>query len=416
MTITRKIFLTNTIFICAALSMLMLVNTVILRTFSNHVQPGPPEINKLFQDSNDFISSLELDTLQDELADSGYELLVVKNTYRDTVTRDIDEQTRNINAFNIINLVSSLLTILILCLISLYVSNRLKREIMIPLNLLSSASKRVKKQDWSQLIQYKNKDEYTEVCNSFDEMLLHLQEEEKRKSSYEHARTEMIAGISHDLRTPLTSVRGYLKGIMDGVASTVEKQQQYISIAYRKACEMDILLQKLFDLSTIEFGKMPMNFQETEFISFTKNYIKNKKEQPEHEIHFQLEHPAHPISLWIDQEQIHRILENLTENAMKYCNDEDLKISIQIKEDAEFCILEFSDNGQGVSEEDLPFLFQRFWRADKSRENTATSGNGLGLSITKHVMKAHHGSVYAKSENGLTIGLKFRKNTLDKEK
>ncbi len=383
MSISRRIFLTNTIFIFASLLMLMLVNTIILNITSKEIDGRYAQFEQQLQDGSFRPETLDLENIRE----NQNHLLRMKN----------------------LNLLSSIITIVLLCFTSLFVSRWLKRQIMIPLDMLSHAAQRVEKGEWSELIHYSNKDEYTNVCNAFDKMQLRLQEDQQLKQRYEDSRTEMIAGISHDLRTPLTSIRGFMKGIMDGVADTPEKQQQYLSIAYNKSYEIEVLLQRLMDLSSMEFGTVPMLFEQVDFANYLKDYIREKKQEFGDSISFSMEFPARPIFLSIDKGQIHRVLENLIDNSRKYAKTALLEIHIIIKEEQDKLVVEFKDNGQGVPIEELPFLFDRFWRSDKARAATSCKGNGLGLSIIKHIIHAHKGSVYATMEDGFTIVFCFPK-------
>ena len=199
----------------------------------------------------------------------------------------------------------------------------------------------------------------------------------------------MVGGISHDLRTPLTSIRGYIKGVLDGVADTPEKKEMYLRTAYESTGEMNSLLQKLFDFSRMESGQMP--------------------------------------DVLLDVDQVPRIFDNLLENSIKYAKVCPVKIDIRIYEKREKTdmpggqkecvtgeednvaerkgvILEWKDNGQGVPEEKLPHIFERFYRCDESRNE---KGSGVGLYVVQYIMERHHGTVKAENDNGLKIQLFF---------
>lgn len=134
-------------------------------------------------------------------------------------------------------------------------------RVLRPLNALTRGANRIENGDFSQPIDYDGNDEFAHVCAAFNHMQEYLLKERQKNAAYETARTDMIAGISHDLRTPLTSVKGYIKGLRDGVANTPEKQEQYLSIAYQKACDMAVLLEKLFFFSKLETGNLPLSFK-----------------------------------------------------------------------------------------------------------------------------------------------------------
>ncbi len=396
MTIRRRIFLTNTLLICAALLSLMFVNTIVIRLFSDTPSSQPVQGEMGIE-----LESIDLEEINDQLNDTGYHVIVVDNEYR--------ESQENFQNLRVANTVVSAITIVILFIFALYITSKLSKHILEPLNSLSEAARRIQNNDLTESIQYNRNDEFAIVCESFDQMQAHLLKEQEISTNYERSRTNMIAGISHDLRTPLTSIKGYLKGVIDGVANTPEKQLQYISIAYRKSTDMEVLLQKLFYLSTMETGNLSMYFQKADLVEFVKRFVEYKREENEENIQFTLEYPAHPCYVSFDKEQMSRVLENLMENAVKYGQVEGRKlvIRIDIREDTGDIILEFADNGPGMLKEEVPFIFERFWRSDIARDSSSVKGNGLGLSIIKHIIKMHKGSVYATSFEGLTVGIRI---------
>ena len=154
--------------------------------------------------------------------------------------------------------VSGLAAIGVIWLFSVVFARYQLRQIMRPVNALTAGAKRVEQGDLSTPVAYQGRDEFTSVCAAFDQMQRHLLEEREKNAAYERARTDLVAGISHDLRTPLTSVKGYIKGMRDGVANTPEKQERYLDIAYRKSCDMERLLQRLLYFSRLETGNLPM--------------------------------------------------------------------------------------------------------------------------------------------------------------
>jgi hypothetical protein len=155
--------------------------------------------------------------------------------------------------------------------------------------------------------------------------------ERQKTAAYEKARTDLIAGISHDLRTPLTSVKGYIKGLQDGVAITPEKQERYLSIAYRKACDIDLLLQKLFYFSDLETGKLPLSLRSQDLGDFAHQFAVNMQSELEQKnIKIIVDATSGPHPVGIDTEQMNRVLINLTENAIKYANVDSLVLRISV--------------------------------------------------------------------------------------
>ena len=280
------------------------------------------------------------------------------------------------------------------------------RHIMRPVNALADAARRVEAGDYTQPVGYDGKDEFTAVCAAFEQMQRHLLEEREKNAAYERARTDLVAGISHDLRTPLTSVQGYLKGLRDGVANTEEKRARYLDIAYRKAHDMDRLLQRLFDFSRLETGSLPLSPVRTDLGEFAREYARSAAgELAEKGGRFVLRGAPAPHPVRMDREQMKRVLDNLTENALRYAGAEELVLTLTVWRGQDMEKLRFADNGRGVPEEQLPHLFEQFWRGDQSRGKTSGEGSGLGLYIVKYIVEAQGGAVAAWNDGGLVIEL-----------
>ena len=278
------------------------------------------------------------------------------------------------------------------------------RHIMRPVNALADAARRVEAGDYTKPVGYDGKDEFTAVCAAFEQMQRHLLEEREKNAAYERARTELVAGISHDLRTPLTSVQGYLKGLRDGVANTEEKKARYLDIAYRKAHDMDRLLQRLFDFSRLETGSLPLSPVRTDLGEFAREYARGAAgELAEKGGRFVLRGAPAPHPVRMDREQMKRVLDNLTENALRYAGAEELVLTLTVWRGQDMEKLRFADNGRGVPEEQLPHLFEQFWRADQARSTKGGEGAGLGLYIVRHIIQAHGGTITAKNDGGLAF-------------
>ena len=280
------------------------------------------------------------------------------------------------------------------------------KHILRPVNALADAARRIEAGDYSQSVGYDGQDEFTSVCAAFEHMQRHLLLEREKNAAYEKARTDLVAGISHDLRTPLTSVKGYLKGLRDGVANTPEKQRQYLDIAYRKACDMDVLLQRLFYFSKLETGNLPLSPVAADLWRFVEGFVRDSAgelEQRGGAIRLKGVPTPHPVR--IDTEQMYRVLTNLTENALRYAGSEALVLTLTLWRERDRERLRFADNGRGVPDEDLPHLFEQFWRGDQSRGGQSGEGSGLGLYIVKYIVEAHGGTITARNDGGLVFEL-----------
>lgn len=290
------------------------------------------------------------------------------------------------------------------------------RSIIAPLRTLAAAAARISEGDLerSAIVKAGSRDELGELARSFEHMRLSLVEARDRQVQYEQNRQELIASISHDLKTPLTSIRGYVKGIQDGIASSKEKLAHYLHIIEQTANRMDRLIDELFLYSKLDLQRQPFQFEPVKLSAFFNDCIE------ELSYHYQLDEQAGRIELYCDdalhnvaladRDQLRRAVVNLVDNSIKY-NDKCYKhIAIYIKEQAQSLQVEIRDNGQGIAEDQLPYIFESFYRADTSR-NSEAGGSGLGLSIVKKIIEAHEGSIWANSrlQEGTSIYFTLKK-------
>ena len=306
--------------------------------------------------------------------------------------------------------------ILVIASLSMVSTHFQIKYVLRPVNALTQAARRIEQGDFSQPVGYTGQDEFTAVCAAFEHMQRHLLHEREKNAAYEQARTDLVAGISHDLRTPLTSVKGYIKGLRDGVANTPAKQEQYLDIAYRKACDMDVLLQRLFYFSKLETGNLPLFPVSADLGEFVRGFVRDTAGELEQQGgQFLLRGAPCPHPVRIDTEQMYRVLANLTENALRYSGAQPLVITITIWRERDMERIRFADNGQGVAEEALPHLFEQFWRGDQSRGGKGGEGSGLGLYIVRYIVQAHGGTICARNDGGLVfeIGLPCEEDAPD---
>lgn len=300
--------------------------------------------------------------------------------------------------------ISGLVAIGMIVLLSILLARTQIRRIMRPVNALTQAAKRVEAGDLSTPVDYGGQDEFSAVCAAFDHMQEHLLQEREKSALYEKARTDLVAGISHDLRTPLTSVKGYIKGMRDGVANTPEKREQYLDVAYRKACDMERLLQRLFYFSRMETGNLPLSLTPVDLGEFVARFAREAQEELAESggrVVLRGAPAAHPVRM--DQEQMYRVLSNLKENALRYSGADPLVLTLTVWRQGDRECLRFGDNGRGVPPEQLPHLFEQFWRGDSARSSRGGEGSGLGLYIVQYIVQAHGGTVQAKNDRGLVI-------------
>lgn len=294
-----------------------------------------------------------------------------------------------------------------LCLLSLVVTNGLltffvSRSIIQPISRLKAAAQSIKNGHFDHSISPEKKDEIGELTQMFEEMRLKLNESFAIQKQYEENRKELIAHISHDLKTPITSIKGYVEGLRDGVADTPEKQSRYIQTIYAKSFDLDRLIDELFLFSKLDLGKLPFEFEMIDLRNYLSDFIE--------ELSFDLEEKGVFVSfsaddyqkafVKIDRDKFKRVLANIVTNSVKYMDKVSKELKFTLCTDSNKVELTIADNGPGISEESLPYVFDQFYRADQSRSQL-TGGSGLGLSIARMIVEGHNGSIKAESEEGL---------------
>ena len=258
-------------------------------------------------------------------------------------------------------------------------------------------------------IDTKGHDEISELSESFEAMRKRLQMNAQEKLDAEQEHRMLISNIAHDLKTPITAIKGYSEGILDGVADTPEKQERYLKTIYNKANEMNTLINELTLYSNIDTNKIPYNFHKLN----VKDYFTDCMEELEMDLenqHMQLtffNYVDEDTLMIADPEQLGRVIHNIIGNAIKYMRAEEPSfISMRIKDVGDFIQVEIEDNGKGISNKDLPYIFDRFYRADASR-NSAAGGSGIGLSIVKKIIEDHGGKIWATSKENVGTVMYF---------
>ena len=307
-------------------------------------------------------------------------------------------------------LTMGLLTIALIVIVYNRISNQLLHRLLTPVDVLVDAAERVGAGDLSRPVVNEAPGELAPVIEAFNEMQRNLLSERERMAAYEKSRADLMAGISHDLRTPLTAVKGYIKGLRDGVANTPEKQARYLEVAYRRAGDMEALLHRLFLLSRMETGSLELNLEEVELEELLQSLVSDlKKELALKYISIEFEADGGRHTARVDVELLTRAMVNLAENAVKYAKADPLELKVVLRSEADGEHLLFSDNGQGVAEEEIPRLFEEFWRGDAARFGGRKNGSGLGLYIVQYIAQLHGGNVRAFNQDGLVIEMMFPK-------
>lgn len=276
------------------------------------------------------------------------------------------------------------------------------KRILVPLDKMRIATKKIADGNFDYELDEKDFVEIPFLYNDFEKMRIKLKENEEEKILSENASRELVSNISHDLKTPLTAIRGYVEGILDGVASSPQKVRDYLTTIYNKTNDMTKLIDELLYYSRVSGNEFSYNFEKTNVKDFFDDYVKDLYlELDTIKINFSYSANVDADTVIdIDREQIKRALNNIVANAVKYMDKEDPEIHFRVKETMDAINIRISDNGRGIDEKDLPHIFERFYRSDASR-NTKLGGSGIGLSIVKKVIENHEGSVVAMSKSGV---------------
>lgn len=276
------------------------------------------------------------------------------------------------------------------------------KRILVPLDKMRIATKKIADGNFDYELDEKDFVEIPFLYNDFEKMRIKLKENEEEKILSENASRELVSNISHDLKTPLTAIRGYVEGILDGVASSPQKVRDYLTTIYNKTNDMTKLIDELLYYSRVSGNEFSYNFEKTNVKEFFDDYVKDLYlELDTIKINFSYSANVDADTMIdIDREQIKRALNNIVANAVKYMDKEDPEIHFRVKETIDAINIRISDNGRGIDEKDLPHIFERFYRSDASR-NTKLGGSGIGLSIVKKVIENHEGSVVAISKSGV---------------
>lgn len=294
------------------------------------------------------------------------------------------------------------------------------KRIMHPINYLKAATSNIRDGNLDSQIIEDGDEEIKELCNDFEIMRVRLKDSVTMKNKYDENRKLIVSSISHDLKTPITSIKGYVEGILDGVANTEEKVFDYLKIINMKADYMNIIIDDLLLHSKLDLNQIPYNFESTDIVNYFEDCIcECEGELKKYNIDMSLDNQLVTTRLVkIDREKLRRVIINIIDNARKYMDKEHGKINIELRETNASIIIEIRDNGMGIDEEEVNKIFNRFYRIDKSRNET--KGSGLGLAIAKQIVEDHKGRIWAISHGNegtsilMTLG-KNRGNSADYE-
>ena len=294
------------------------------------------------------------------------------------------------------------------------------KKVQSPLEILEVGVKNISDGNLSYRINYSSNDEFLPICNAFNSMAARLAELSAAQKKDEKNRRELIAGISHDLRTPLTSIKAYVEGLRDGIADTDEKRKKYMATILLKTDEIITMTERLFMFSKLDLDEYPFSAEKFDAAEEIKKIVQSFSEDYGEKLLIKTDFSAldknksgdenenENAEVIFDKIQFRNALANIVENSIKYCGKEKCAVKISCGRRGGFAEISVLDNGPGVPDGALEKLFDVFYRADSAR-SPRKKGSGLGLAITAKVCQHFGGTIFAENatEKDELSGLKI---------
>ncbi|MDT2740614.1 ATP-binding protein [Enterococcus canintestini] len=327
-----------------------------------------------------------------------YIVLLVNQNYHNFLEEELvdHKELLEVTFFSVL-----ILTVLFVTLTNVFLARFIYRPISHALDTLTNGVTEIASGNLDWRIDYSNQDEFKSVVTNFNEMASRLQDMAATQEKNDENQKELIAGISHDLRTPLTAIKAYVEGIEQGVANTPTMQKKYLNIISKKTDDLNHLVNQLFLFSKVNIGDYPANLTRVNIGNFISQFVNSvKDEYRQRGLQLYIEISSYEDYVAVDQNELRTVFINFLENTLKYGNKENNRLFISQFRQENQVIIKFEDNGPGVAEEQLTNIFDVFYRGDKARTQP-NRGSGLGLAIAKKMIEIQFGKIYAgKSKYG----------------
>ncbi len=292
--------------------------------------------------------------------------------------------------------------IIVLVIFDIMLTTWVNNGVFLHIKKLNKAMEHIAEGDFDYVLDAQSVEgEIAELYKSYEDMRLKLKDSSEDKIKEEATNMELISNITHDLKTPITSIKGYAEGILDGVADTDEKKERYIRTIYDKTKDLDRLLNELTYYSGIDSNRIPYTFHRINVGDFFADCVEEVGMDLDNKnIKLNYENLLQPGTRIIaDPIQLRKVIDNIIGNSVKYMDKPNGQIDIRLLDAVDSVRIEIEDNGKGIATKDLGNIFERFFRTDASR-NSSQGGSGIGLSIVKKIIEDHGGYIWATSKEG----------------
>ncbi len=306
-----------------------------------------------------------------------------------------------------ITLVVFMLSLLAANLVMYY---KITRDLINPLLHLRDGLKEMSVGNFTHTFTHTSMDEIGDITSYIQEVQNRLQTYINQITTHQQNNLELITSISHDLRTPITTILGYTEGILDNVADTPEKKTNYLLKIKNKTIELDNLIDQLLLSAKLDLNKISYQFEPTDLFCYIKDMMDEIKiDFDNNQMALTFTETEGPFFVALDRMRFKRVVLNIVTNSIRYKREGFGQFSVQFQAVADSVVVSFSDDGQGIDKEKLPFIFNSFYRCDDSRQETS-SGSGLGLSIARLIVEGHGGKIWARSKagEGTTINISLK--------
>jgi signal transduction histidine kinase len=374
MTIKRRLFISNIILLVVIAAGFMLFGSVIRYIVRETLRNNSPNLFTVLNTENDFEKMMTIDS---------------------SFLRSFSIAFLALAAFIVIT--------------NIIITRRMIRNIIMPLNILSIGAAQIRDSNLSFRIEYTKDDEFRLCCTTFNDMAARLETMIRAREKDENARRELIAGMSHDLRTPLTSIKAYLEGLEKGVADTPEKQKKYMDTIRSKTNDLEKIINQLFLFSKLDLKEFPMNIQTITTENIIQGLYDDYAEEYQHKGLAIITGTVTNEIVTADISWIRTVFVNILENSAKYKTKSTGTIVISSnhinRPSGRMAEIHLLDDGPGVPPETLDRLFDVFYQVDSSRSNRGKQGSGLGLAISARLLRHMGGTIRAElgSAGGLNI-------------